>query len=40
LVELGMAPTTAIANVRAVRPGAIETVDQEEFVRKIRAART
>ena len=40
LVELGMVPTTAIANVRAVRPGAIETVDQEEFVRKIRAART
>jgi len=40
LVELGMAPTTAIANVRAVRPGAIENADQEEFVRSIHAART
>jgi ADP-ribosyl-[dinitrogen reductase] hydrolase len=32
LVELGMEPTKAIANVRAVRPGAIETREQEEFV--------
>jgi hypothetical protein len=32
LVELGMEPTKAIASVRAVRPGAIETLDQEEFV--------
>lgn len=39
LVELGMEPEKAIANVRAVRPGAIETADQEEFVRNIRAAQ-
>jgi ADP-ribosyl-[dinitrogen reductase] hydrolase len=32
LAELGMEPTKAIACVRAVRPGAIETRDQEEFV--------
>ena len=29
LIELGMEPKTAIARVRAVRPGAIETSDQE-----------
>jgi ADP-ribosyl-[dinitrogen reductase] hydrolase len=38
LVELGMEPTKAIASVRAVRPGAIETV-QKEFVLGIRARR-
>jgi protein-tyrosine phosphatase len=32
LIELGMEPTKAIARVRAVRPGAIETRDQEQFV--------
>jgi ADP-ribosyl-[dinitrogen reductase] hydrolase len=32
LVELGVDPTAAIASVRAVRPGAIETSDQEKFV--------
>jgi ADP-ribosyl-[dinitrogen reductase] hydrolase len=32
LIELGMAPKTAIARVRAARPGAIETRDQEEYV--------
>jgi protein-tyrosine phosphatase len=32
LVELGMEPTTAIASLRAARPGAIETSDQEQFV--------
>lgn len=32
LVELGMAPKRAIASVRAVRPGAIETADQEKYV--------
>jgi ADP-ribosyl-[dinitrogen reductase] hydrolase len=32
LVELGMEPATAIASVRRVRPGAIETRDQEKFV--------
>ena len=35
LIELGTEPGEAIANVRAVRPGAIETDDQEEFVRNI-----
>jgi ADP-ribosyl-[dinitrogen reductase] hydrolase len=39
LVELGMEPATAIANVRAVRPGAIETSDQEKFVLDTGAAR-
>ena len=39
LVELGMEPTKAIASVRAARPGAIETNDQEEFVLGICAAR-
>jgi ADP-ribosyl-[dinitrogen reductase] hydrolase len=32
LIELGMAPKAAIAHVRAVRPGAIETPAQEEYV--------
>lgn len=32
LIELEMAPETAIARVRAVRPGAIETRAQEEYV--------
>jgi hypothetical protein len=32
LVELGMEPRKAIASVRAVRPGAIETSEQERFV--------
>src|SRR6266852_2976973 len=40
LIELGMEPAKAITLVRAVRPGAIETPDQEEFVRNICAART
>lgn len=39
LVELGMEPTKAIASVRLVRPGAIETCDQEKFVLGICAAR-
>ena len=39
LVELGMEPTKAIASVRAVRPGAIETRDQEKFVLGIAMAR-
>jgi ADP-ribosyl-[dinitrogen reductase] hydrolase len=37
LVELGIAPPKAIANVRAVRPGAIETREQEEFVLSMNA---
>jgi ADP-ribosyl-[dinitrogen reductase] hydrolase len=32
LIEIGMKPKTAIARVRAVRPGAIETPSQEEYV--------
>jgi ADP-ribosyl-[dinitrogen reductase] hydrolase len=36
LVELGVEPLTAIAKVRKVRPGAIETRDQEQFVMDIR----
>jgi ADP-ribosyl-[dinitrogen reductase] hydrolase len=39
LVELGMEPTKAIENVRAVRPGAIETSGQEKFVIDIGMAR-
>jgi ADP-ribosyl-[dinitrogen reductase] hydrolase len=39
LIELGMEPEIAIARVRAVRPGAIETSDQERFVRGISAVR-
>ena len=32
LIELGMEPAVAIRRVRAVRPGAIETREQEEYV--------
>jgi ADP-ribosyl-[dinitrogen reductase] hydrolase len=32
LIELGMDPATAIRQVRAVRPGAIETREQEKYV--------
>jgi ADP-ribosyl-[dinitrogen reductase] hydrolase len=39
LIELGMAPETAIASVRAVRPGAIETSAQEKYVLNISPAR-
>jgi ADP-ribosyl-[dinitrogen reductase] hydrolase len=39
LVELGMEPTKAIRSVREVRPGAIETPDQENFVRNVGLAR-
>jgi len=39
LVELGVKPTKAIEQVRAVRPGAIETNDQERFVKGIGAAQ-
>ncbi len=39
LVELGMEPATAIASVRRVRPGAIETSDQEKFVLNLGTAR-
>ena len=36
LIELGMEPKEAIAKVRVVRPGAIETPAQGAFVRKLR----
>jgi ADP-ribosyl-[dinitrogen reductase] hydrolase len=39
LIELGMEPTKAIEDVRAVRPGAIETSDQERYVRNLGAAQ-
>jgi len=39
LIELGMEPKKAIASVRAARPGAIETSEQEEFVLGIRRPR-
>jgi ADP-ribosyl-[dinitrogen reductase] hydrolase len=32
LIELGMEPATAMSVVRAVRPGAIETREQEKYV--------
>ena len=35
LIELGMDPATAIRRVRAVRPGAIETPEQEKYVQGI-----
>ena len=35
LIETGMEPTTAISRVRAVRPGAIETREQEKYVLSI-----
>lgn len=35
LIEMGMEPTTAISEVRAVRPGAIETKQQEAYVLKL-----
>ncbi len=37
LIELGMEPETAIGQVRAARPGAIETREQEQYVRDIGA---
>jgi ADP-ribosyl-[dinitrogen reductase] hydrolase len=35
LVELGVEPETAVVEVRAVRKGAIETPEQEEYVLRI-----
>jgi ADP-ribosyl-[dinitrogen reductase] hydrolase len=40
LIELGMEPTKAIEHVRAVRPGAIETRDQERYVANLGVAQT
>jgi ADP-ribosyl-[dinitrogen reductase] hydrolase len=39
LIELGMEPAIAISRVRAVRPGAIETREQEKYVLGIRVNR-
>jgi len=36
LVELGEAPLSALQRVRAARPGAVETVEQEEYVLQLR----
>lgn len=35
LVELGLEPEEAISRVRTVRPGAVETWEQEEYIRKL-----
>jgi ADP-ribosyl-[dinitrogen reductase] hydrolase len=40
LIELGAEPAVAIAQVRAARPGAIETAGQEAFVRTISMVQT
>ena len=37
LIELGMEPATAIEQIRAVHPGAIETSEQEHYVLGIRS---
>jgi ADP-ribosyl-[dinitrogen reductase] hydrolase len=39
LVELGMEPVNAITSVRAVRPGAIETREQEKYILGISTVR-
>ena len=39
LIELGMEPAKAIEKVRAARPGAIETSQQEKFVLSLAAGR-
>ena len=36
LVELGVPPEDAIRSVRAARPGAVKTKEQEEYVRAVR----
>jgi ADP-ribosyl-[dinitrogen reductase] hydrolase len=35
LIELGLEPTSAVGQMRAARPGAIETREQEEYVLSI-----
>jgi ADP-ribosyl-[dinitrogen reductase] hydrolase len=40
LIELGEEPETAIAKVRRVRPGAIETYAQEQFIMGLRPIST
>jgi ADP-ribosyl-[dinitrogen reductase] hydrolase len=39
LIELGMEPATVIEKVRAVRPGAIQTHEQEKYVLSLQAIR-
>ena len=38
LIELGMEPATAVDRIRAVRPGAIETPEQKQYVLGIRVS--
>lgn len=38
LIELGLEPAAAMRQVRTVRPGAIETRDQEDYVLRIGAS--
>lgn len=38
--EFGDAPETAIAKIRAARPGSIETTAQEEYVRNCQFVRS
>ena len=38
LVELGVSPKQAIADVRAARPGAIQTREQERYVHALSKA--
>ena len=35
LIELGMEPSVAIGKVRSVRPGAIETREQEDYILRV-----
>lgn len=37
LVELGMTPESAIGTVRRARPGTIQTIQQEQYIRALRA---
>ena len=39
LIELGEKPVTALQRVRAARPGAVETVEQEEYVLGLRDSK-
>ena len=39
LIELGERPVTALQRVRAARPGAVETVEQEEYVLGLRDSK-
>ena len=39
LIELGEKPVTALERVRAARPGAVETAEQEEYVLALRNSK-